>query len=95
MKLIGTQALRNFKIKHADAQAQLDSWEAEVGEAQWNTPHDLKARYPKASLIGGAHVVFNICNNKYRLWVQVSYKNKVILVKNIGSHKEYDNWDIG
>ncbi len=94
MKLLGKNILQNFKQRHADARAQIDSWEAEVEDAQWGTPHVLKSRYPKASLIGDQLVVFNICGNKYRLLVQVSYKNGIVFAKKIGTHKEYDNWNI-
>ena len=38
MKLIGIQPLRGFTKKHADAKAQIESWEAETSIAQWNTP---------------------------------------------------------
>lgn len=95
MKLLGIQPLHDFKKKHADARSQIESWEEEIEEALWAAPHDLKNRYPKASLIGDTHVVFDICRNKYRLWVQVNYKNRIVLIKQIGTHKEYDNWNIG
>ena len=94
MKLLGKKILNDFKQKHADVQSQIESWIAEIEEAEWNTPHDLKSRYPKASLIGNQQVVFDICGNKYRLLVQVSYKNGMVLVKKVGTHKEYDNWNI-
>jgi mRNA interferase HigB len=93
MKLIGKKLLQEFKEKHADARSQIESWEAEAEEAQWNTPHDLKSRYPKASIIKDQQVVFDICGNKYRLLTQVNYKNNIVLIKKIGTHKEYDNWD--
>lgn len=95
MKLLGKKLLHDFKIKHADARSQIESWEAEVEEVQWDTPHDLKKRYPKASIIRYQQVVFNLCRNKYRLLVQVNYKNGIVLAKRIGTHKEYDNWKIG
>lgn len=94
MKLLGKKLLYEFKKKHADARSQIESWEAEVEEAQWLTPHELKARYPKASMPGNQQVIFDICGNRYRLWVQVTYKSGIVLVRNIGTHKEYDKWEI-
>lgn len=93
MKLIGKKLLQEFKEKHADARSQIESWEAETEEAQWQTPHELKSRYPKASLIKNQQVVFDICRNKYRLLTQINYKNAIVLIKKVGTHKEYDNWD--
>ena len=94
MRLLGKPLLQNFVANYTDARSHIESWEAEVEEAEWSTPHDLKRRYPKASIVRNLNVVFNICGNKYRLWVKVSYKNRMVLVKKIGTHKEYDKWDI-
>ncbi len=94
MKLIGKQLLQDFITRCADAQSQVESWEAEVEEAEWSTPHELKCRYPKASILRNQNVVFDICGNKYRLWVKINYKNKLVLIKKIGTHKEYDKWYI-
>ena len=87
--------LDDFTQKHTDAKSRIGAWKAEIEEAKWNTPHDLKSRYPKASLIRDQLVVFNICGNRYRLLTQINYKNRIVLVKKVGTHKEYDNWNIG
>ena len=94
MKLLGRQILYTFKEEHADARSRIESWEAEVEEAQWSTPADLKRRYPKASFLKNQHVVFDISWNRYRLLVQITYKSGVVLIKKIGTHKEYDTWKI-
>jgi len=92
--VIGRQLLHEFKQKHNEAKSQIDSWEAEAKIAQWKTPYELKRRYPKASLLKNQHTVFDICGNKYRLLVRVSYKNQIVFIKKIGTHKEYDSWKI-
>lgn len=94
MKLLGKKIIYDFKDEHTDSKSHLDSWEAEIEEAQWSTPHELKLRYPKASILKNLRVVFNICWNKYRLLVMVNYKNKIVLVEKIGTHKEYDKWNL-
>lgn len=94
MRLIGKQRLEDFKRGYPDAREQVEAWEKEVEAAIWKTPHDLKARYPKASLTGKLQVIFDICRNKYRLWVQVTYETGIVLVRKIGTHKEYDKWEI-
>ncbi len=35
-------------------------------------------------------IIFDISGNKYRLIVHVAYSYKRILIKFVGSHKEYD-----
>lgn len=92
MKLIGILQLEDFKRQHSDVGSQVDSWIAEAKEAEWQTPHDVKKRYPKASIINDNQVVFNLRGNRYRLQVRVDYKNKIILIKNVGTHEEYMKW---
>src|ERR1035437_8915117 len=95
MKITNRKALDDFKGSHLDATNQLDAWETEVGNAQWKLPTELTAKYGSASILKGRHVIFNICGNKYRLWVQISYKSGVVQVRAIGTHREYNKWVIG
>jgi hypothetical protein len=53
------------------ARAQYDAWLDIVGRAQWRNPEDVKASYPKASILKAGRVVFNIKGNDYR-WSQPS-----------------------
>ena len=94
MRLLAKHILQDLKKRDDDARSQIESWEAEAEEAQWATPHDLKARYPKASIIKGQNAIFDICRNKYRLWVKINYKNRTVLIKKIGTHEEYEKWEI-
>ena len=94
MRLIGKVRLEDFKREHPDAGAQVESWEKEVEAAEWKKPQDVGARYPKADFPGKLQVIFDICCNKYRLWVKVTYEMGIVLVKGVGTHKEYDKWDI-
>jgi len=94
MKLLGKKPLHDFKKQHADAKNKIESWESEVESALWKTPHEMKQFYPTADPLGGKNTIFNICGNKYRLWVIMDYSNQIILVKAIGTHKEYEKWKI-
>lgn len=66
MRLVGATLLAEFAERHPDAKPDLEAWRLEVQTANWSNPHELKARYPKATLIGGRDVVFNIRHNRYR-----------------------------
>jgi mRNA interferase HigB len=92
MKVVGVAVLEEFSRNHGDARTQIRAWLTEVEEADWNSPQDIKRRFPSASLIGTDRVVFNIKENSYRLDVKVNYKNKVVLIKRCGTHAEYDRW---
>jgi mRNA interferase HigB len=92
MRLIGIPLLAEFAEQHPDAKRDLDAWQLEVKAASWATPHELKARYPKATIIGGRNVVFNIRHNRYRLHVIVDYPSQTVIVQRLGTHADYDRW---
>jgi mRNA interferase HigB len=94
MRLAGRLLLEQFAVAHPDAQGALDAWVAEVVEADWATPHQLKEQYGTASVLGGGRVVFNIRGNRYRLLALIDYQNQQCVVLQIGTHAEYDTWDL-
>ncbi len=94
MQVRNKRLITEFYKKYSDAKDQLLTWLNIVEGAEWQIPQDIKKRFPKASIIGNKKVVFDIKFNKYRLLVKVSYKNKIVRILKIGTHKEYDKWDL-
>lgn len=94
MKVNNKKAIYNFKLSHSDSVSQLDAWQEEVKAASWANPNELKQTFCQASILKAGNVIFNIHSGKYRLWTIISYKLGVVFVKAIGTHKEYEKWDI-
>lgn len=99
MIVIGTEVVENCLTHRAGhkgikaARSQYEAWLHIVGRAQWRTPEDVKASYPKASILKGSRVVFNIKGNDYRLIARVQYQVGVIAIRFFGTHAEYDEVD--
>ena len=93
MRIVSRKALKDFSARFPDAGGQLDAWFHEAKRACWRTPADIKAKYGSASILRFSRVVFNICGNKYRLVALISYKNGIVLIRFIGTHREYDQID--
>jgi mRNA interferase HigB len=53
----------------------------------------VKKAHPKASILKGSRVVFNIKGNDYRLIVVVQYAHGVLMIRFFGSHEEYNKVD--
>ena len=53
-------------------------------------PNELKKEYPSASILEDNRIVFNIKGNNYRLIVKINYEYKIIWIRFIGTHGEYD-----
>lgn len=92
MTLVGRHLLTAFMQRHADVRGPLSAWVAEVEEAAWTGPADIKVRYPSASFLSDNEVIFNIKGNRYRLKVFVAYATQSVIVQNVGTHAEYDRW---
>jgi mRNA interferase HigB len=56
-------------------------------------PNQIKEQYRQASVVGNNRVVFNIHGNKYRLIVKINYTAKVVYIRFVGTHKQYDKID--
>ena len=93
MRIIARGTLRDFWINNADSEQPLKAWFNEANAADWANPHDVKAQYRNASVIGDCRIVFNIAGNKYRLIVKFNYPYRVGYIRFIGTHAEYDAID--
>jgi mRNA interferase HigB len=94
MKVVGRGILSTFAQQHADVRTQVNAWLGEVLEAEWSSPTDVKSRYPSASFLADNQVVFNLKGNSYRLLVKILYRRSTVLIKRIGTHAEYNRWNI-
>ena len=94
MRIIKRRTLKEFWERHADSEEVLKAWFAEVKNADWDSTADVKQQYSSASFRPDNRVVFNIKGNNYRLVVKVSYAAKIVLIRFIGTHAEYDDIDV-
>ncbi len=99
MIVIGTDVVERYFATRAGhrgmkaARAQYDAWLAITEKAQWKRPEDVKKSHPKASILKGSRVVFNIKGNDYRLIAVVQYARGVLMIRFFGSHEDYDKID--
>lgn len=93
MRIIAKRRLREFWELHPDAEEPLLAWYREVGKEDWDTPAKVKEKYRTASVIGDNRVVFNIKGNDYRLVVKINYPYRVVYIRFVGTHAEYDGID--
>jgi mRNA interferase HigB len=94
MQVIALRALKQFWRIHPQAEISLRTWYANASQAMWSTPQDIKNDYRAAvDFVSDNRAIFDIAGNKYRLIVHVSYRYKRILIKFVGTHREYDDID--
>lgn len=94
MRVIAKRTLRQFWEDHPDAEGPLRDWYTIAVKADWRNPGAVKRQYRNASFVAGNRVIFNIAGNKYRLVVKLRYDKRLIFVRFIGAHKDYDLIDV-
>ena len=90
MNGISKRTLVQFYEKNPTAKIALEVWHADVRKSEWESPDQIKRLYASASFLHDNRVVFNIKGNEYRLIVHIDYKRKIVRIKFIGTHSEYD-----
>lgn len=94
MRIIAKRTLRDFWKRHPTAKGPLEAWHQEVGRADWSTPSAVKLQFQSASMLQDNRVVFNIAGNRYRLAVKINYPYRIVYVRFVGTHKDYDAVDL-
>ena len=93
MRLISKSTLREYWIENPDAEGELRKWCYVIEHAKWQKPTEVKEKYGNASIVTHDRIVFNICGNNYRIVAQVKFKAQTVIIRFVGTHKEYDKVD--
>jgi mRNA interferase HigB len=96
MRVIALSTLKAFLERnpsHADAREPILSWYRAVKAADWASPAELKKEFRSASILKDGRAVFNVAGNKYRVVVWINYAYRVVYIRFVGTHREYDEID--
>ena len=90
MVIISKAILKEFAIKHRNAETALEKWYEETKSADWKRFHDVKKTFNSADGAGNDRFVFDIRGNQYRLIALIIFKVRTVFILFVGTHKEYD-----
>ena len=96
MRVIALSTLKAFLNRssaYADASEPLMAWYRQARQADWTSPADVKRDLRSASILKDGRAVFNIAGNKYRVVVWINYPYRVIYIRFVGTHRQYDSID--
>lgn len=93
MRVIKHRTLVEYYQKHPDAKSAIEEWYKKVSKASWDMYLDIKKDFNSVDSVGNQRFVFNIKGNNYRLVALVQFKIKMVYIRFIGTHKEYDKID--
>jgi mRNA interferase HigB len=87
------KAFLNRSPAYADARDPVMTWYRQVKAADWASPANVKQAIRSASILKDGRAVFNIAGNKYRIVVWINYPHRLVYIRFIGTHKQYDAID--
>ena len=96
MRVIALGTLKAFlesEPAYADAREPVMAWYRQVKAADWATPADVKRDIRTASILRDGRAVFKIAGNKYRIVVWINYPYRVVYIRFVGAHCQYDGID--
>lgn len=96
VRVIALNTLKAFLDRspgYADAREPVMAWFRQVRSADWASPADVKRAVRTASILKDGRVVFNIAGNKYRIVAWINYPYRVVYIRFIGTHRQYDKVD--
>jgi mRNA interferase HigB len=92
MKLISNKALRDFAAEHPDAETPLQAFRQLIEKGNYENFSDLRATFRGVDKVGD-RCVFNIGGNKYRLIAAIAFAPRLLWVKAVLTHVDYDKGD--
>lgn len=90
MRVIAKKTLVLFYTKHEDAETALEDWYEKTENSNWENYAQLKQTFNAVDNVGNNRYVFNIKGNHYRLVALILFRIKMVYIRFIGTHKEYD-----
>ena len=89
MRVVSRKAIRDAAAKHTEWNASLNAWYKIVKNADWKNFADVRSSWRNSDVVG-PFVVFDISNNRCRLIATIKYKWRMVYIRRILSHAEYD-----
>ncbi|MEM8672251.1 MAG: type II toxin-antitoxin system HigB family toxin [Cyanobacteria bacterium P01_G01_bin.67] len=89
MHLITKKTLKVFWQRYPESRKALERWSRIIEKNNFDNFAQLRETFPSADLVGKL-TVFNIGGNKYRLIVAIHFNRHKVYVRNVLTHKEYN-----
>lgn len=95
MRIIALKALRTFWKHHPRAKAPLQAWYALAEAGDWDTPAKVMAQFgTSVDFVAGNRAIFDIAGNRNRLVAKINYPYRVMYIRFVGTHADYDRIDV-
>ena len=89
MRIVSRKAIREATARHSEWGASLNAWYRVTRNADWKNFAEVRNSWRNSDVVG-RFVVFDIGHNRRRLIATIKYRWKMVYIRRILSHPEYD-----
>ena len=89
MRIVNLNAIREATAKHSEWGASLNAWHKVTKNGDWKSFAEVRSSWKNSDVVG-RFVVFDISHNRCRLIATIKYKWRMVYIRRILSHAEYD-----
>ena len=92
MRIVRRKAIREAPGSHSEWVASLNAWFKITAAADWKSFADVRNSWRNSDAVG-RFVVFDLSHNRCRLIATIKHKWRMVYIRRILSHAEYDEKD--
>jgi mRNA interferase HigB len=89
MRIVSRKAIRDATAQHSEWGASLNAWYKIAKNADWANFAEVRNSWRNSDVVG-RFVVFDISNNRCRLIATIKNGWRIVYIRGILSHAEYD-----
>lgn len=93
MRIIAQSTIAAFVVTHPETRPSLNFWLKVAKASHLANTAEVQAAFPKAKVLNGERVRFEVAGGNYRLIVAFKFGSGIAFVKFLGTHAEYDRID--
>ena len=90
MRIISFRRLRESFENDPNSRVALQDWHKRTSKAEWEDFSDVKKTFNSVDSVGNSRFVFNVKGNHYRIVAKILFKARIMYIRWVGNHKEYD-----
>jgi mRNA interferase HigB len=89
MRIVSRKSIREATARHSEWAASLNAWYKITKDADWKNFAEVRMSWRNSGVVG-RYVVFDIGHKRCRLIVTIKYSWRMVYIKRILSHVDYD-----
>jgi len=91
MRVISNKTLLTFAKLHPQSRVPLQAWRKLIESSNYENFSQLRATFASVDKVGTFYV-FDISGNKFRVIAAIHFNRKMLFVRHVFTHAEYDRW---